>query len=88
MGVDVVPVPGAADPFERMIWWPLPLQLAATAGWPDANNAAATASIEMVIRFMGTSGPLSSPGRYPGSESAPDGPNVLVGNGTAGGFCG
>jgi hypothetical protein len=54
MAVDVMPVPGVADPFERTIWCPLPWQPAAMAGWPDASIAAATASIEMVIRFMGT----------------------------------
>jgi hypothetical protein len=63
MAVDVVPTPGVADPFERTIWCPLPLQLAAMAGWPDASIAAATASMEMVIRFMGTLGPSSSPRR-------------------------
>src|ERR1044072_601277 len=86
MGVDAVPVPGVPDPLERTTWCPLPLQLAAMAGWPDASNAAATASMEVGVRFMGTGGPPSSPRRSPGSQPAPDGPNVPVRDGTAGGY--
>jgi hypothetical protein len=54
IAVDVVPVPGVAVPLDRTTSCPLPLQLAATAGDPAASIAAATASMAMVIRLMGT----------------------------------